>query len=376
MKIVHLPNTHWYQQSLIRALRETGVAVDPRDWGWGTYLPDALPGVLEAKPDLVHLHWPEAWCRQAVHGLFPRLIRRIRLRTTGHTGEWERWLRETTGALDRIQAAGARIVWTLHNLQPHGAAGEELAAADQLYRAVAERADGAIHHSRWGEAQAQAAYAFRPGCRHAVIPFGVFPDEAPADLTPAAARRDLDLPPAGLVLLTVGTIGPRKNLELLVDAVAGLPNSDCRLLVVGGGSPSELNPLAARGGPRVRFLGRLDQAGLSRTVRAADFLLYAPDPEQLTSGGPHTSETFLKPQLTTDTPYAREVLGDTALYFEPTVAGLQEALRQARRLIESAPEEYQARIARLAARRQTHGWPDVARAIAALYESLRTDLRP
>ena len=370
MKVVHLPNSHIYHQHLIGALQEVGVEVDRQTWGWGAYLPDALPDVLAAKPDLVHLHWPEALCRQPARGLVRRLIRRAYLRSARMDEEWGRWILETAGALGQIRDAGIRIVWTLHNLRPHGVAGQERTATDLLYRAFAWQADGVVHHSRWGEQQAHAAYAFRPGCRHAVIHFGVFPDEAPAGLTKAMARQAMGIPNGEMVLLTVGAVGPRKHLDMLAEAVGGLPEVSCRLIVVGAGRAETTNQLSAQGKGRVQFLGKLDQATLSRYARAADYLVFAPDRDQLTTGGPHTSESFLRPQLTTENPYAQEVLGTAAIYCEPTVAGLRQALRQGYRRLTSTTAEYEGMVSELAARRQAHSWAAAARKTAEVYAAV------
>ncbi len=370
MKVIHLPNSHLYHQHLTRALQDLGIDIEHKVRGWGTYLPDVLPDVLAAKPDLIHLHWPEALCRQPAQGLVRRLIRRAYLRSAHMDEEWGRWILETAGALEQIRHAGIRIVWTLHNLIPHGVSGQERTATELLYRTFAWQADGVVHHSRWGEQQAHAAYAFRPDCRQAVIHFGVFPDEAPSDLTPTAARKENGLSEAEMILLTVGGIGPRKNLELLIDAVAQLPEPVCRLIVVGAGTTDQIRALTERGKGRVNFLGHLNQTQLSRIARAVNFLLYAPDSRQLTTGGPHTSESFLRPQFTTATPYVQEVLGESAIYFEPTVTGLQQALRQGYRMLSSASAEYEIMVSELARRRTTHSWQAAAQKTSELYAAV------
>jgi glycosyltransferase involved in cell wall biosynthesis len=365
MKVVHLPNSHLYHQHLIRALQAAGMEVDLRTWGWGTYLPDVVDEVLGTGAGIVHLHWPEALCRPPAQGLVDRILRRFHLEEN-----WGRGRRETPESLHRLRDHGCKLIWTMHNLAPHNAIGQDHAGYHRLYQQFAQLADGVVHHSRWGEQMARNAYAFRPECRHAIIPFGVFPDEAPAELTQATARRSMDIPAGEMVLLTVGAVGPRKHLDLLAQAVGTLADIPCRLIVVGAGTAETMRQLTAQGKGRVQFLGKLDQASLSRYARTADYLVFAPDRDQLTTGGPHTSESFLRPQFTTANPYVKEVLGTAAIYFEPTVAGLQQALRAGYRLLTVETAKYEGMVAELAERRKAHSWEAAARQTAELYAAV------
>lgn len=370
MKVIHLPNSHIYHQHLIRALLAVNVDVDLTIRGWGTYLPDVLADILAAQPDVVHLHWPEALCRQAAQGLFRRAIRRTYLHSVRMDEEWGRWTIETAGMLEQIHAAGIKIVWTLHNLTPHESRGHAATAYELLYQQFARFSDGAIHHSRWGEAIARQRLAFPVSCRHAVVPFGYFPDEAPEALSKAAARQSLGLPVSTLLLLTVGSVGPRKHLDLLVDAIRDIEEIPCQLIVAGACPAETARLFTERGKGRVRFAGALSQADLSRLARAADYAVFAPDPGQLTTGAPHVSESFLLPEISAEHPYAREVLGDAAIYFPPTAVDLRNALKQACHRLVSDPDSYDAMKSTLAEQRAAHGWDAAARQTAVLYHSV------
>ena len=93
-------------------------------------------------------------------------------------------------------------------------------------------------------------------------------------LTRAAARRQLDLPAQGPLLLFVANDYARKGLDTLLKALALLP-SPIQLMVVGNPAPiPRYRALAERLGvlPRVHFLG--SRSDLTSVYRAADGLVH------------------------------------------------------------------------------------------------------
>jgi glycosyltransferase involved in cell wall biosynthesis len=95
---------------------------------------------------------------------------------------------------------------------------------------------------------------------------------APGDR--AAARRRLNV--AGPVIASVGHLIARKGHDLVISAMAGLP--DATLLIAGDGPErAALQALAERAGiaGRVRFLGRVGHEELPEVYRAADVLVLA-----------------------------------------------------------------------------------------------------
>ena len=352
------------------ALRTEGIAIAPAIWGWGTYLPDAVAALRSSPPELVHLHWPEALCHRPLGGPGQRLLRRILRIARGADREREAGIEKTIEALQELRRNCIKIVWTLHNLAPHDTRTKRTPAYERLYQQFAAGADAALHHSAWGMQKARQILPFRPDCLHETVPFGFFPDEAPETLTKAQARQELHLPADALVLLTVGSAGPRKHLDLLVDGVLDTNDFPCLLVVVGNCQAVTAREFTERSQGRVRFEGQLSQGELSRRARAADFLLFAPDPDLLTTGGPHLSESFRLPQISAAHPYTQEILGTTAIYFEPTAAELKTALAAARRLLRQDQNAYRAIQTRLEEQRRNHRWQDAARRTAAMYRAL------
>ena len=95
---------------------------------------------------------------------------------------------------------------------------------------------------------------------------------SPGDRTAARARLGL----SGFTLLSVGSLIPRKGHELIIAALAELP--DAQLLIAGAGPMrAELEQIAQTKGvaPRVRFLGEIAHDALSEAYRAADIFVLA-----------------------------------------------------------------------------------------------------
>jgi len=92
----------------------------------------------------------------------------------------------------------------------------------------------------------------------------------------ARARWGLDVPEP--VVVSVSRLAPEKGLDLVVDAVGGLPAADRPVLVFAGEGP-ERAALAARAreaGVATRFVGALeDPADVAALLDAADIFVYA-----------------------------------------------------------------------------------------------------
>jgi phosphatidylinositol alpha-1,6-mannosyltransferase len=89
-----------------------------------------------------------------------------------------------------------------------------------------------------------------------------------ADARPAARAR-LGLDPEAPLVVGVSRLVPRKGFDVLIDAVAGLDG--VHLVLAGSGrDAARLARRARRLGPRVRLLGRVDDADLPRLYACAD----------------------------------------------------------------------------------------------------------
>ena len=227
----------------------------PKDELW-PHMPvfaDQLTAQLaEQVPDVVHSHfWMSAWAgdRAASALGLPRFV-------TFHA----------LGTVKRRHQGGA-------DTSPGDRTAAELAAACAADRVVATCSDEVAELTRMG---------LPPG-RAAVVPCGVDADH----FTPAGgADPSASLPRrARHRLVSVGRLVPRKGFAVVIEALAGLP--DTELVVVGGDEPHDGAPVPEQRrlqrladehgvGERVRFAGQVPRADMPALLRSADAVVCAP----------------------------------------------------------------------------------------------------
>ncbi len=179
----------------------------------------------------------------------------------------------------------------------------------------------------------------------------------PGDRTACRARLGL----SGFVLLSVGSLIPRKGHALTIEAMRSYP--DATLLIAGSGPlRGRLEALARQLGvaDRVRFLGEIPHAALPDLYRAADVMVLASEREgwanvlleSMASG---------TPVVATDVNGAREAVRSPAagvLVGERTAGALAQAIDRLHR--NPPPREETRRYA------EAFGWSNVAVANRAL----------
>jgi len=152
-----------------------------------------------------------------------------------------------------------------------------------------------------------------------VVPFGVdraFFSESPGART--QGRADWRLPEDAFVVLHVGSTVERKNLPLVIEAVARLrAEADAYLLHVGGRFTGAQQQLIDRLNLRrfVRSVGAADETTLRRAYRAADVLLF---PSLYEGFGYPVLEAYASglPVVTSGAGGLREVGGDALVVVE------------------------------------------------------------
>ena len=141
------------------------------------------------------------------------------------------------------------------------------------------------------------------------------------------ARLGIDRP----FVITVGTLEPRKNLALILDAMRLMPGL---LLVHCGPAGWNVPRLSerARQSPDVRLLGWVDEPTLATLYRSAVAAVFPSIYEGFDLPAVDAASLGC-PLVVSDIPVHREVLGEAALYFP--LGGAAEAARGLRDLIES-----------------------------------------
>jgi glycosyltransferase involved in cell wall biosynthesis len=238
-----------------------------RRHGWRVVYPSFRTLWLD-RPGILHLHWPEdaigrvsLWRNRAN---LARLVARVTL----------------------AKILGAKIVWTVHNLEPHECIASRRATA-AFYRWLAAMVDGCIYLT---DASRREVWRRRPRLGRvpcAVIPHGHYRPMLPNLRDRNAIRSDLNVAAGNRLIVSFGMIRPYKRTDALMAAFSQLPASDLRLLVTGqvedAGLARQLSQLAARD-PRIAFRpGFLSEEQLAETVTAAD-LVVLPFQNVLNSG--------------------------------------------------------------------------------------------
>jgi glycosyltransferase involved in cell wall biosynthesis len=205
---------------------------------------------------------------------------------------------------------------------------------EQGLAAAAERADLVITVSH-ASAEELVTHTAIPRERIRIVPNGVDLELASDDEV-EKARREFELGDAPYVFW-IGSLEPRKNVGLLVDAYArwaartGLPH---RLVLAGpaGWVEDESAVLAPAGalGDRVRTIGRVGDPAVRALYRGADLFAF---PSRHEGFGIPVLEAMAQatPVLAANIPALREVTGDAARLLSPDdtdawVAALDELL--------------------------------------------------
>ncbi|MCD9623346.1 glycosyltransferase family 4 protein [Rhabdothermincola salaria] len=167
------------------------------------------------------------------------------------------------------------------------------------------------------------AQGFDPD-RLRLVPWGIEPRPvAGSEVEAFRARHGLE----GRYVLWAGTIEPRKNLPVLLDAFAALARRDVTLVLAGPqGWNEDLTPRLAALGERVRPVGFLTQDDLRAAYAGADVFCF---PSRQEGFGLPVLEAMAQgtPVVTSAGTATAEVAGETGVLVDPEdVGGLGDAL--------------------------------------------------
>ena len=207
--------------------------------------------------DIIHVHWPDmvllrGGCLQ--QSMAAALI---------------------LAALRSQQIAGAKLVWTVHNLVPHEVRSPRLAR--RFMNTFSNMVDGIISPSQYGLREAIKTYPALAKCPHAVVPIGSYDGEYPKAPSRSAARARLGIDDLTVVMLAFGQIRGYKNLPQLVSVFRSM--SDANALLIIAGPPTDKSEvekirLAAGSDTRIRILAeRIDDADVPTLFAASDHFI-------------------------------------------------------------------------------------------------------
>jgi glycosyltransferase involved in cell wall biosynthesis len=262
------------------------------------------------------------------------------------------------------RALGYSIVWTAHDLLPH----EQVFANDALARdrlIAGAREIIALSEATAVELRALGAQEVR------VIPFGSYASPYPLHVTDEEARASFGFKESDVVLALIGRVESYKGADLLLRAVAKLPEtSRIKVLLAGscsdGGYQKELRRLASETPGRVvtRFEWIADD-DLARYFQAADMAIF-PFREITNSGSALLALSFAKPIVIPNLATLQDIPIETAIRFEPGEESLVAALIRAEKL---SATEYRDMSAAALAWATKIDWADAAQETIGTYET-------
>jgi len=171
-------------------------------------------------PTVLHLHWLNQVLAHARSAKDAQGLRKTFL-----------------GGIDRYLGAGGRLVWTVHNIVPHGAQFE--AEEGALSAEIVERSS-AVHVMAAKTPDLVANWFAIPPEKILHVPHPSYAGAYEDVVTREQARHELGLWPDEIVHVVVGAIKPYKGLNELLDAWDELAaDGTPRRLVVAGGPTDE-----------------------------------------------------------------------------------------------------------------------------------------
>ena len=241
-----------YQSELSKALVNLDTDVQFAS-GYRRALPLARV-TWQFQPDILHLHWPEAY--------FP-------LR-----GDFLDELRERRLPVDaRLARLGRRLVVTAHNLFPHSK--EISRPLEEAVSSVHRLASAVIAHSEEARQVVSNTHGVDPE-RIFVIPHGDLAPSMSRLTDRESARRRLSLPDRRICLI-FGRVEPYKGIDVVVDFWNAV-RPDADLYIVGNDSGNDyVRGLSARidGNPSIRtVLRHVPDQELADWLSATDCVLF------------------------------------------------------------------------------------------------------
>jgi beta-1,4-mannosyltransferase len=316
------------------------------DHGFGPINLNGLRELPELRPltdlgirSVLHLHWTSGILRRA-----------------GPGKEGRRAVKEAVGRIDAFLGDGGKLVWTVHNVLPHGTPDAELDAA--LQREIVDRAS--VIHILTQQTADEARGVFElPAERVLHVPHPSYAGAYPDVTVREGARHRLRLDPDAIVYAFLGGIRANKGLTQLLDAFEPMAAEDPRRRLIIAGDPdgsadaqAALDRAAANPFVLVQA-GPVPADEMQLYLRAADAVLL-PYLSGLNSGVLMLAFTFGLPVVASDLGSFRELVTPQTgrLFRRGEVGELTAAIRSLDDLIATPESRAEARDYAYAVARQ------------------------
>ena len=320
MRVLMMPDyrpDNPYQTLLANALQQEQVKVN-FPIGYRRVFP-IFRAVRDASPtEVLHLHWTNPYLKGSTW--FQRLIYSLKFLCD----------------ILLTQAAGTRVVWTIHNRLSHEAKFPrlELWTARQLAKLV----DGIIVHHQAALAEISELYQFSPE-KAVVIPHGHYRTVYGDAIAPLEARATLGLPVDSKIYLSLGMLRPYKGIERLLHTWRDHPELTNNSTLLIAGKPLDdtygqhLMDQAAEAKGAILHLDFVEDHLIPVYFSAADVVVL-PFEHVLTSGSLLLAMSYSKPIIAPRSPGIAEALGAAMdlLYNPQDGQGLLKALQRSTKI--------------------------------------------
>jgi len=268
----------------------------------------SVANIIKRRYDIVHVHWPES-------------IVNAKSRLRAHFK-----VLALFAVLDFLKAKGSKLVWTVHNLQPH----ERFQPAIEplFYSGIVARLDGVIYLSNSSKRAAEIKYPGLRGVLSDVIPHGHYRGVYPNTIEKNEARKVLGIKREATVLLSFGQLRPYKGVERLVSEFENINDDNLYLWVVGRPvSDKYADELVSRiknGSHRIKVVPRfVDDVDVQLYMNAADMVVLSYT-NVLNSGSALLALSFNRPVVVPNCgsmPELAEMVGDEWVFtYDPPIS--------------------------------------------------------
>lgn len=234
---------------------------------------------FKRKYRIFHIHWPE----QIIN---PSRYKRIKLR-----------LFIFFVFIKVIQLLNKKVIWTIHNLQPHERI--NIVLEEKLTAFLYRHADGFISMNKFGLPLIGSRLQDTKRQKLRYLPHPIYKDYYPNRCNKVEARARLHIPMNKFVFLFIGQIRPYKNVPAFLDAFKNLESAEKYLIIAGKVHPDLKNFLYPQieNTKEVQFFDTfIKDEDLQYFFNSAD-LVVTPYNQIFNSGSVFLNLTFGKPTL-------------------------------------------------------------------------------
>ncbi len=244
---------------------------------------------------IFHLHWTSKICQDAT----------TEIEATRHLDDFRTAVRQ-------FRTRGGRVVWTVHNAQPHELKWPELEGS--LTQFLADTADR-IHVMNPATSEVMSPVVTLRSDRVREVPHPSYVGVYPRARCRTEVRSSLGFDPDVRVVALIGELRSYKGVDILMEAMkraASISDHPLALLLAGKVADDEIESLQRSiptEFPVVFRPGYIDSADMAEWFEAADLCVF-PYERILNSGSAHLAATMGVPVVLPGVPHLTQIFGD------------------------------------------------------------------